>query len=151
MSSIAYFWFYLVVICFPEIQADFTDVDELVAASAELIAGTYVPPTNNDAYFENMTSSEAIGEVIKLRKFANTGGFVSEYGTYDFVIAGGGTAGLILANRLIEANFTVLVIDAGDPDADVTAILGWLVYYLFSNEYSWMYSTIPQQNACLSN
>jgi choline dehydrogenase len=33
--------------------------------------------------------------------------------SYDFVIAGGGTAGLSLANRLSE-NFTVLVIEAGD-------------------------------------
>lgn len=55
-----------------------------------------------------------------------------------------------MANRLIEANFTVLVIDAGDPDPDVTAILGWLAY-LTLNEYSWLYTTTPQQNACLSN
>lgn len=69
MSTVAYFWFYLVVICFSQIQADFTDVDELVTASEELIAGTYVPPTNNNDYFGNMTSSEAIGEIIKLRKW----------------------------------------------------------------------------------
>lgn len=38
---------------------------------------------------------------------------------YDFVIAGGGTAGLALASRLsANSNYTVLVIEAGDIGPD---------------------------------
>ena len=44
--------------------------------------------------------------------------------TYDYVIVGGGTCGLVVANRLSEnQNISVLVVEAGDSvfnNADVT-------------------------------
>ncbi|KAF9450698.1 GMC oxidoreductase [Macrolepiota fuliginosa MF-IS2] len=85
---------------------------------------------------------------------------------YDFVIAGGGTAGLSLASLLsANSNFTVLVIESGDigPDQISTSLrcafhdLPTHVYLdtpaytyfksLFHSSYDYAYDTVPQPSA----
>ncbi|KAI0941000.1 hypothetical protein AcV7_003223 [Taiwanofungus camphoratus] len=72
--------------------------------------------------------------------------------SYDFVIVGGGTSGLVLASRLSEdANTTVLVLEAGDTGDAVSASINIPgdAYYssLLDTSYDWAYTTAPQPQA----
>lgn len=65
----------------------------------------------------------------------------------DFVICGGGTAGLVLAARLSEIpTVNVAVIEAGgDHSHDVNVLSPGLLTFLYGNpKYDWIYNTSPQ-------
>lgn len=67
---------------------------------------------------------------------------------FDYVIAGGGTAGCVLAARLSEdPSVTVCVVEAGPSDVDNRAILDlsqWM--HLLNSGYDWDYPIEPQAN-----
>ncbi|KAJ5804230.1 CAZyme family AA3 [Penicillium psychrosexuale] len=69
--------------------------------------------------------------------------------TYDYIIVGGGTSGLVVANRLSEKkDTTVLVIEAGGSvynNPNVTDTLGY--GKAFDTDIDWAYKTIDQEYA----
>ncbi|KAH7078872.1 hypothetical protein BKA63DRAFT_252912 [Paraphoma chrysanthemicola] len=67
---------------------------------------------------------------------------------YDYVIIGGGTAGLVLAARLTEdPNVKVGILEAGGNGLDDLLIDGPNLFTQLwgKPEYDWMYSTVPQE------
>lgn len=66
--------------------------------------------------------------------------------SFDFVVIGGGTSGLVVATRLSEVHdFRVLVLEAGgdhtnDPRVKTPAM--WAS--LFGSEADWCFNTVPQ-------
>lgn len=68
---------------------------------------------------------------------------------YDFVIVGGGTSGLVIANRLSENKaVTVAVIEAGDSvfnNPNVTNVFGY--GHAFGTHIDWAYQTEDQKYA----
>lgn len=71
--------------------------------------------------------------------------------SFDYVIVGGGTAGLVLANRLTEnADINVAVIEAGtNPEVlagNLTQVPGYAgQLYLNAAELNWGFSVTPQE------
>jgi choline dehydrogenase-like flavoprotein len=69
--------------------------------------------------------------------------------SYDFVIVGGGTSGLVVANRLSElGDVTVAVIEAGDSvlnNANVSNVMGYGL--TFGTAIDWAYETENQTYA----
>ena len=67
--------------------------------------------------------------------------------TYNYVICGGGTAGLTLAARLTEdPSVTVAVIEAGHDHTTDPLVTTWGLTsgMLGDPEYDWIYRTEPQ-------
>ncbi|KAK2033713.1 GMC oxidoreductase [Colletotrichum zoysiae] len=70
--------------------------------------------------------------------------------TYDYIIVGGGTAGLTVAARLTEdPRVTVLVLEAGaDRSEDLNVLAPGLFPAMYGNpDYDWDYKTVPQTAA----
>lgn len=70
-----------------------------------------------------------------------------EENCFDYVIVGGGTAGLVVASRLSEdADVSVLVIEAGgDKSKDPSVLTPGLMGALYGkDEYDWNFLSVPQ-------
>ena len=68
--------------------------------------------------------------------------------SFDFIVVGGGTAGLAVASRLAEnTSFSVGVLEAGGPapsgldDIDIPAHYGRAL----GGQYDWRFETVPQE------
>ena len=65
---------------------------------------------------------------------------------YDYVIAGGGTAGCVLAARLSEGGATVLLLEAGFPDKHPFIHIPAGFTKLSGPRVNWGYRTVPQKH-----
>lgn len=73
---------------------------------------------------------------------------------FDFIIVGGGTAGLVLANRLTaDPKVSVLVIEAGsDRLKDPKITTPGLATTLYDDStYDWSFDTVPQVCDSITN
>ncbi|CAG9829754.1 unnamed protein product [Diabrotica balteata] len=75
---------------------------------------------------------------------------IKAFGSYDFIVIGGGVTGSVIASRLSERkDFKVLVLEAGNfTDNGIIQFPG-LSEYSISSSYNWAYKSIPQTTACL--
>ncbi|MCH7315640.1 GMC family oxidoreductase N-terminal domain-containing protein [Acinetobacter sp. ANC 3882] len=65
---------------------------------------------------------------------------------YDYIIIGAGSAGCVVAARLLEAKAgSVLVLEAGEKDSSIFHTIPATVIKVFQQK-SWPYMTVPQQH-----
>ncbi len=65
---------------------------------------------------------------------------------YDFIIVGGGSAGCVIARRLVETGrFSVLLLEAGPPDRHPYIHIPAGFTRLTGRSHSWGYATAPQR------
>ncbi|KAL2822444.1 hypothetical protein BJX63DRAFT_441117 [Aspergillus granulosus] len=77
----------------------------------------------------------------------------SGFTTYDFIVIGGGTAGMVVASRLSEdPSIRVLLLEAGKElyDDPQTKILGLVTQAYGDGDLDWYYKSLPQKqlSAC---
>lgn len=69
---------------------------------------------------------------------------------YDFIVAGGGSAGSVVASRLSEVpHWKVLLVEAGGDEPVGTQIPSMFLNFIGS-DIDWKYHTEPEPKACLS-
>jgi choline dehydrogenase len=73
---------------------------------------------------------------------------VAENSEFDFIVAGAGSAGCVLANRLSESGrHSVLLIEAGGPANNINLKIPLMVAKILNDErYTWQYQTEPQSH-----
>lgn len=67
--------------------------------------------------------------------------------TTDVIIVGAGSAGCVLARRMLDAGRTVTVLEAGDHDINPVIPLVGRAGELWHSEVDWDYFTVPQPHA----
>lgn len=86
---------------------------------------------------------------VDARKYQAQNTTVLDFGSYDFIIVGAGSAGAVIANRLSEVKrWKVLLLEAGSFPNDFTDIPALYPLGCFS-DYNWGFKSIPQTTACL--
>ncbi|KAL3275431.1 hypothetical protein HHI36_020192 [Cryptolaemus montrouzieri] len=92
---------------------------------------SYKSPKDNSEHFKNVEE-----------------GVIHDYGTFDFIIVGAGSAGSVLTNRLSSiSSWKILLLEAGD-EGEVFVDIPALYLYLSSSKYNWGYSVTSQKYGC---
>ncbi|HEY6355115.1 MAG TPA: GMC family oxidoreductase N-terminal domain-containing protein [Burkholderiaceae bacterium] len=67
--------------------------------------------------------------------------------SFDYIVTGAGSAGCVVAHRLVKAGHSVLLLEAGPTDAIKFVRIPATFVRVIGTERSWVYETTPQPHA----
>src|SRR5690606_3650914 len=67
--------------------------------------------------------------------------------SYDYVVVGGGSAGCVVTQRLVQAGHSVLLLEAGPKDDTLYVRMPATFVRVIGTERTWLYETEPQAAA----
>ena len=70
---------------------------------------------------------------------------VADKSEFDFIVVGAGSAGSVVAGRLAEHGYQVLLLEAGGP-ANWFMTIPYICASFQKTPYDWQYTTVPQQH-----
>ena len=65
--------------------------------------------------------------------------------TYDYIVVGAGSAGCVIATRLVEAGKSVLLLEAGPKDNTPLVHIPAMFFRLIGTKRFWMYKSDPEE------
>jgi len=68
-------------------------------------------------------------------------------GSFDYIVVGAGSAGCVLAYRLVQAGHSVLLLEAGPADNSRFVHMPATFVRVIGTERTWLYETSPQEAA----
>ncbi|KAJ3664214.1 hypothetical protein Zmor_008401 [Zophobas morio] len=111
-----------------------------------LATNNFIDDYLDDAKIKYDNANKRVKRNFVLTSYSNQD--IPETSTFDFIVVGSGSAGAVVANRLTETNFSVLLLEVGEEAVEITDVPVLAPLFQFT-DLNWNYLMEKEDNMCL--